>query len=268
MIYLYYGGGASISEFRGPLVADEEWQRERATTVRLLRARRHKVAAALLEQAPFEWLDATNDFNDEFSVLQAVVPVEQYVRLQEAKEDRSIEPPYKTIAETLSEIWPQRPVVRFIVATLETDTGQAPRVPPPSPRVTSESIDSALADAELLARTRGPASAVDRVHTAVHGYLRVALERNGHPAAPLASVTELFRQLRDRDERLRAAVEGGEQSRRIVMSLASILDAANTLRNTASGAHPTSGRLQRAEAMLVINSARSLMHYLDEKLDE
>jgi hypothetical protein len=267
MRYLYHGGGADITGLDGPLVSDEEWANTRSVVCRLLRARHHNAAAALLEKMPFEWVNGENFFGDEFSVLRANVPVEQYVALQEAKLDKTIDLPYKMIAETISEICPQRPFVRFIVAQLETDEDSL-RVSAPSPRITSESVDSALADAELLARSRGPANAVDRVHTAVHGYLRAALERAGATPAPLASVTELFKQLRETDERLHTMVVGGDSTKRIVMSLASIVDAANTIRNTASAAHPSGQKLDYAEAMLVINAARSLIHYLDTKLDD
>ena len=266
MKYLHHGGGASIRELGGPVISDEEWLKMRAAACRLLRARRHEAAAALLERMPFELVDGTNVFGDEFSVLRAVVAVEQYVALEEAQLSKTIEQPFKVIAETLTEISQKRPYVRFVVAQLETD-GDVLQVPAPSPKITSESIDSALADAELFARSRGPANAVDRVHPAVHGYLRAALERAGASPAPLASVTELFKQLRESDERLRDMVVGGDETKRIVMGLASIVDAANTIRNTASAAHPSGEKLEYAEAMLVINAARSLLHYLDAKLN-
>ena len=165
---------------------------------------------------------------------RVVVSVEDYVALQEAKHDKTIEQPFKTIAEVVSELSPNRPFVRFVVAQLESEEGAVLHVPPPSPKITSESIEGALADAELLARSRGPAAAVDRAHTAVHGYLRAALERIGQAPAPLASVTELFKQLRERDDRLGTLVERGGDAKRIIMALATVIDSANTLRNTAS----------------------------------
>jgi hypothetical protein len=100
----------------------------------------------------------------------------------------------------------------------------------------------------------------------MHGYLRAALDRAGAQPATLASVTELFKQLREQDERLRTMVAGGDETKRIVMAMASIVDSANTIRNTASAAHPSGQKLEYAEAMLVINAARSLMHYLDSKI--
>jgi hypothetical protein len=47
------------------------------------------------------------------------------------------------------------------------------------------------------------------------------------------------------------------------MSLASVVDKVNTIRNSASGAHPNEHVLRDAEAMLVVNTTRTLLHYLD-----
>jgi hypothetical protein len=41
----------------------------------------------------------------------------------------------------------------------------------PSPAFTTDVVERALVDAEQLLSGSGPISAVDRVHTALHGYL-------------------------------------------------------------------------------------------------
>jgi hypothetical protein len=48
--------------------------------------------------------------------------------------------------------------------------------------------------------------------------------------------------------------------------MATIVDALNPLRNKASLAHPTEELLADAEAMLVINAVRTLVHYLEKKM--
>jgi hypothetical protein len=45
-----------------------------------------------------------------------------------------------------------------------------------------------------------------------------------------------------------------------------IVDALNPLRNKASVAHPNANLLAEPEAMLVVNSVRTVLHYLDAKL--
>jgi len=52
----------------------------------------------------------------------------------------------------------------------------------------------------------------------------------------------------------------------IVRALSSILDSLNPIRNNASVAHPNEKLLEQPEAMLVINAARTILHYLDAKL--
>lgn len=261
MKYLYHGGGASISELDGEVLAEADWVKVRAATLRLLRARKHTDGAAALERYPFELVQATNFFQDEFTALRLTATLDQYVELTEVEHNTALQQPFRRIAETISEIGPY---VRFIIMQLEEHDGPMP-VASPSPRITSEAVESALADAELLLRSRGPASAMDRVHTAMHGYLRVALERTGASANPTASATELFKQLRTGADVGEFASRSAE-AKRIIMSLASIVDAANTLRNTASSAHPNESSIESPEAMLVINAVRSLVHYLDDRL--
>jgi hypothetical protein len=47
--------------------------------------------------------------------------------------------------------------------------------------------------------------------------------------------------------------------------MATILDALNPVRNNASMAHPTSALIGEAEAVLVINTVRTLLTYLEAK---
>ena len=48
--------------------------------------------------------------------------------------------------------------------------------------------------------------------------------------------------------------------------MGAILDALNPVRNRASVAHPNPSLLEQHEAMLVVNSTRTILHYLDSKL--
>ncbi len=58
----------------------------------------------------------------------------------------------------------------------------------------------------------------------------------------------------------------GKDITRILASMATIIDALQPIRNRASVAHPNPDLLETAEAILVINSARTILHYLDLKL--
>jgi len=264
MILLYDGGGATLTEVGSPSLPPNEWHKLRTAVKRLLAARNETRAVELLAKYPFELLDGTNYFQDEFSVLHARVPLDQYLELKEMEVSDMNDPSFRRIAETVSEIGP---FVRFIAVALDTDETVA-QVVPPSPKITSEAVEAALADAEHLIQSRGPAHAVDRVHTALHGYLRAALQRSGVAFAQDASITALFKLLREKSPAFQGQGLGPRSSDivRVVGALSTIIDALNTLRNQASGAHPASQLLADPEAMLAINAARTLFHYLDEKL--
>jgi len=262
MIYLYDGGGAQITEIGGPAMAPDGWLQLRTSAGRLLRARGKAFAAQLLERTDFELLQSTNFFNDDFTILRRVATIEEYVSLGEVEGDAAKKLSFKQIADTITELGT---FVRFIVAVLQDDPSPLP-VAPPSPQITTRAIEAALADAELLLRAHGPAQAMDRIHTALHGFLRAAVERAGPGNYAAASVTELFKVLRTRQV-LTEIGDRSAEAKRVLLSLASIVDAANTIRNNASGAHPSSETLEEPEAMLTINAVRTIIHYLDRRLE-
>ncbi len=263
MIILYHGGGATLTEVFGLSLQPNEWAKIKHAAARLIAARDDPEGTKLLETYPFELLDGTNYFGDEFSVLYAKVTLEQYTGLGEIEAQPEQKESFRTIAETITEIGP---FVRFIACALDTDERVVP-VAPPSPRVTSEAVDRALVDAEQLITSRGPSSAVDRVHTALHGYLRAVLERNQVELPREPSITRLFGLLRDAEPVLIDVGQRSNELHRVMRSMSTIIDALNTVRNRASLAHPTEAILEEAEAMLAINAARTLLHYLDQKLE-
>lgn len=139
-------------------------------------------------------------------------------------------------------------------------------VAPPELRITSDVVERALRDAQELLRTTGASSGVDRIHTALHGYLREVCSDAGLSIAEEASLTEVFKQIRESHPAFSNLGPRSDEILRIIRALATILDAFNTLRNRASVAHPNSELLPEPEAMLVINSARSILHYIDQKI--
>jgi hypothetical protein len=141
-------------------------------------------------------------------------------------------------------------------------------VPAPAPGPSaSELVQRALADAEILIQSPGgPVSAVDRVHTALHGYFKTLCEREDIDAGTSPTLTQLFKHLRQAHPAF--AVEGphADDVRKIAQSMAAALDAVNTLRNHASVAHPNEVLLGPVEAMLAVNATRTLFNYVAEKV--
>jgi hypothetical protein len=124
----------------------------------------------------------------------------------------------------------------------------------------------ALTDAENLIQTSGPTSAVDRVHTVLHGYLQAVCDAEGIVYKRDDSMVALFKKLRSGHPKLADLGPRGQDVEKVLNSCANILDAFLPVRNQASVAHPNQELLDEPEARLVINVGRSLLHYLDSKL--
>jgi hypothetical protein len=143
----------------------------------------------------------------------------------------------------------------------------APLVPSvPPPRSASEVVRLALADADSLLRSAGATSAIDRLHTALHGYLRSVCANSGLQAQENASLTVLFKALRTQHPAIKSLGTQDSDIGRIFVAFASVLDSLNTLRNHASVAHPNEFLLEADEAELVVNAVRTVFNYLVKKL--
>lgn len=151
-----------------------------------------------------------------------------------------------------------------VLHDLEIYAPQVPSVPPPP--LASEVVRLALADADSLIRTAGATSAIDRLHTALHGYLRSACAHGGLQTPDNCSLTAVFKILRTQHPAITSLGTQDSDIGRIFMSFASVLDALNTLRNHASVAHPNEFLLENDEAELVVNAVRTVFNYLLKKL--
>lgn len=140
-------------------------------------------------------------------------------------------------------------------------------VPHVFPSNSTDSGLAALADAQTLLRTRGPTSAVDRVHTGLHAFLRAACDKASiaYPSEPTAN--QLLKALIEHHPALSDLGPRTEDIRRMLKTSASIIDAMGTLRNRASLAHPNEELLGADEALFVINLTRSLLNFLDSKMN-
>lgn len=148
-----------------------------------------------------------------------------------------------------------------------TDGGQPAAVPLPPLKVTSKAVETALSDAEVLISSKGPSSAVDRVHTALHGYLLAVCDIQGIPYNPNPGLTELFKAVRQHHPAMTQKNLGphGPQILQIIQGFASTIHVVNELRNQASVAHPNKDVLGVDEAALAINATRTVFAYLNSK---
>jgi hypothetical protein len=152
--------------------------------------------------------------------------------------------------------------IKAMIARVERETS----LQPPTLTVTNETVQRAIADATVLLEKNGPASAVDRVHTAFHGYLRAVCKQANIQVADDADVNALFKKLRDEHPGLQVDHTRKEDIGRVLSSLGNIVNTLNPLRNKASVAHPNEELLGEDEAMLVVNAVQILLYYLNAKL--
>jgi hypothetical protein len=153
-------------------------------------------------------------------------------------------------------------VLLTYIARLES----GPLIASQTPQITSEVVLRALQDAENLIQTSGPTSAVDRVHTVLHGYLIAVCDGAGVAHGDRDSMVALFRKLEANHSSLADLGPRSQDIKTVLNSSASILDALLPVRNQGSMAHPNAEVLGEPEARLIINVGRTLLNYLDAKL--
>lgn len=262
MIRLYEERGCLEIDLLDESYREEEWLKFRNNVCRLLRVRGLDHAAEVLESVPFRLHNGTNVFGDQFHVLVDNASPEKYVDFTEEYLNADRKLLYRQIAKAFAELGIH---VRFITIALDMNQGPAP-VSRPNLITTSDAVERALTETERLIHSSGAPSSVDRIHTALHAYLGMIAEKAGIAVSPDADITHLFKAIRQNHPRLMPSGPRTDDIDKILRAMASVVDSLNPLRNKASMAHPTEALLGDPEAMLVVNSVRSMLHYLSAKL--
>jgi hypothetical protein len=156
------------------------------------------------------------------------------------------------------------PVLLSYIQRLES----GPLITTQTPQITSEVVLRALADAENLIQSSGPTSAVDRVHTVLHGYLIAVCDEAGIAHGERQTMVALLRKLEAEHPMLADLGPRAQDIKTVLNASASILDALLPVRNQGSMAHPNAELLGEPEARLIINVGRTLLHYLDSKFSD
>lgn len=135
------------------------------------------------------------------------------------------------------------------------------------PADASDTVARALIDAESLIANTGETSGVDRLHTALHGYLLKAAESAGITfVSDDQTIAVIWKQLRAEHPRLQNSGPRAQDIDTIQRGLASIFNALSPIRNQATLAHPNDRLLDVPEARLVINTVRTILSYLEDRL--
>ena len=218
----------------------------------------------MLKELPFELWQATNSVGDDFEVLYLKAGTTTYIEIENEigiwRQRITDGCPHS--AKALARVGHS---IRFIAVGLDLDESVAD-VASPALAISSDVVEEALRNAETLIEAHGAASGLDRVHTALHGYLLSACENAGIQVKREAAITELFARLREQHPAL-AIPDPQEKTRidQILRGMARILDALDPLRNMKTLAHPNT-LMGDAEAMLAINLVRTILRYLDSRL--
>ncbi|MFA6090009.1 MAG: abortive infection family protein [Candidatus Woesearchaeota archaeon] len=142
-----------------------------------------------------------------------------------------------------------------------------PSVEEPDLAITSDVVQKAIDDAKVLIQKNGSISAIDRIHTVLHGYLKeICKQEKINISIDNPSLTNLFKEIR-KSKKLNNCTRSQDIDK-IINSMANILDAINTIRNNASVAHPNENLLNEEEANLVINISQTILQYLNSKFKE
>jgi hypothetical protein len=141
-------------------------------------------------------------------------------------------------------------------------------VAPANLTMTSEVVRRALDDAEALLQRGGATSAVDRLHTMLHGHLQYLCAEASIAFDREDTMVALLKKLRQSHPKLQNLGPRAQDIDTVLKASGSILDALNPVRNNASVAHPNKELLGRSEAELVINVGRSILSYIDSKIAE
>ena len=263
MITLYQRGhGSSQCDLIKPAAPPEAFAKLRTAAIRMLRAKGREQAALLLETDSFELYESTNGFGDEFCALSKKAGIEDYASYTEKSADTDFRSACRDMASVFEDLGFS---VRFVIIELNPDTDVTPVIATPAV-VPVEVVKRALRDAEQLMATNGAISAIDRAHTALHGYLKWVCEQaDNMPSSKDPSITELLKHA-EKHPKLSLSAVHSDKITRILKAFATALDAINQVRNRGSVAHANENLVDEADAMLAVNGVRTILRYLDERL--
>lgn len=134
--------------------------------------------------------------------------------------------------------------------------------------ITNETVERAIQDAKILIEKNGATSGVDRIHTALHGYLKEVCRNAGIALTEGENLTQVFKKLKASHPKLQQGGHRQSDIDQIISSFSNAIDKLNPIRNKGSLSHPNEELLEEDEAMFVINSAQTVLNYLNRKFKQ
>lgn len=128
----------------------------------------------------------------------------------------------------------------------------------------SGTIQKAVEDAEVFIRDGRFDSALDRVHTAFHGYLRQLLTEHSIAYGADDGLPALFAKLHGFYGSFIQPADVAERVKNILRSAGGMINAVNELRNNNTIAHPNGQLIRKREAQLVIRLVNAVVDYIED----
>lgn len=128
----------------------------------------------------------------------------------------------------------------------------------------TEVVAKAISDAELFMSQGKYDSALDRIHTAVHGYLRKILDNKQVTYEESDTLSQLYTKLHIKISDSMGASPIADLIKTTLRSASGIIPSMNDLRNRHSLSHPNEMLLQKREAELVISIVKNITDYINE----
>jgi hypothetical protein len=217
----------------------------------------------LLEEYNFECFEATNDGSDEFCVLLATLNLDEFAACTKKMRDDMFKAFCVDLARSVQTV--SGKYIRFVVFTLRTDEEIAETVIPDVQNA-GAAVAEALKDVEAALAAGRPLSAVDRIHTALQGYLRAVCNDASIPLPTPDTIPALTKAILASHSAFDATAPHAEHALRALRSLGAAVDSLGSVRNHGSIAHANETLLAPAEARLVVNAANAILTYFHEKI--
>lgn len=128
----------------------------------------------------------------------------------------------------------------------------------------TQAIRSAINDATTLMRGGGINSAVDRIHTAFHGYLRQLLDMHQIAYDESDTLSQLYTKLHLFYGANIQPPEVAELIKTAVRSASGVVSSINDIRNRHTIAHPNADLVQTREAAFMIRLINAIVDYLED----
>ena len=139
-------------------------------------------------------------------------------------------------------------------------------ITPPKPQASPESVVArALSDAKALIGHSNSSSAIDRAHTALHGYLVHLCVNNNIEIKQDTTTAKAFKLLRQSHPALSPDGPRASDLTRVLQAFATSIDAFSTIRNKASLAHANE-LLDEPEATAAVNAIYTIFRYIQDCL--